>query len=61
MQTGAKIAQDKARLSYEEQKAGLEMGVQIAREAAQEDRAMRERAEQQTQQTQQTQQPEGEQ
>lgn len=42
MQTGAKIASDKAELSAKQQEAGLRMGVEIARDVAQEDRAMRE-------------------
>jgi len=51
MQVGAKIASEKDKLSAQQQKDGLEMGINIAREAAQEDRAARQ---------QQTQQPQGE-
>ena len=52
MNTGAKIAMDKSNLSAKQQEAGLRMGVELAREAAQEDRAQQQLELQQQQQNQ---------
>ena len=52
MQVGARIATDKANLSAKEQEAKLRMGIDMAREASQEDRAQQQLQLQQQQQRQ---------
>ena len=54
MNTGAKIAMDKSNLSAKQKEAGLRMGIDMAREASQEDRAQQQ-LELQQQQNQQNQ------
>jgi hypothetical protein len=55
MNTGAKIAMDKSNLSAKQKEAGLRMGIDMAREASQEDRAQQQLQLQQQQQNQQNQ------
>ena len=52
MQVGARIATDQANLSAKEQEAKLRMGIELAREVSQEDRAQQQLQQQQQQQNQ---------